>query len=97
MPTPTASPVSVTREVQIVCIFFDGETARTEPDEYVEIINSGTTAADLTGCTLLDSADGRPSFEFHALTLASGEIVRVYTNEVHSSSCGFSFGSGVAI
>ena len=94
---PTIHPVSLSPEIEIACIFFDGETPRTESDEYVEIINSGATTADLTGWALVDSADGRPTFEFPALTLASGETVRVYTDEIHSRSGGFSFGSGVAI
>ena len=94
---PTILPVSVAPKVEIACIFFDGETPRTEADEYVEIINSGATVADLAGWTLLDSADGRPTFEFPSLTLAPGETIRVYTNEIHSNSGGLSFGSGVAI
>ena len=94
---PTILPVSVALEVEIACIFFDSETQRTESDEYVEIVNSRAAEEDLTGWNLLDSADGRPNFEFPALTLAPGETVRVYTNEIHSSSGGLSFGSGVAI
>jgi len=83
--------------VEIVCIFFDGEAPRTESDEYVEILNAGAVDADLTGWILLDSADGRPSFEFPETILASGETVRVYTHEVHSRFGGLSFQSGAAI
>ena len=46
---------------------------------------------------LLDVADGGPAFIFPPYTLQPDEIIRVYTDEVHTEYGGFSFGSGTAI
>ncbi len=83
--------------MRIACIFFDGEVTRTESDEYVAIANEGGSAQDITGWRLLDISDGKPQFVFPTRTLEPGETVRVYTNQVHSDSGGFSFGSRGAI
>ena len=82
--------------VVIECILFDAE-GRQEPGEYVRIRNGGSAAVDLDGWTLLDVADGRPSFEFSSFWLAPGQEVRVYTNEVHPAWGGFSFAFGNAV
>ena len=68
-----------------------------EADEYVEIVNLGSAVQDLAGWVLRDTADGTPEFEFPAHILGPGGFVRVYTNEVHPESGGFSFGRGTAI
>jgi hypothetical protein len=69
-----------------------------EPDEYVEIVNLGGALQDLNGWRLTDIADDeRPSFVFPARTLEQGDRVRVYTNEVHPESGGFSFQWGLAV
>ena len=82
--------------VVIECIFYDGE-GRQEPDEYVSIRNTGPDAVDLEGWTLVDVADGGPTFEFPSYLLAPGGEVRVYTNETHPDWGGFSFEYGLAI
>ena len=84
-------------DVRIACIFFDGEVPRSESDEYVAIMNDGGRGQDLTGWRLVDIADGRPQFTFPTRTLEPGETIRVYTNQTHSDSGGFSFGSNGAI
>ena len=48
------------------------------------------------GWRLVDLFDGRPTLTFSSRTLSPGEVIRVYTNEVHSEWGGFSFESGVA-
>ena len=68
----------------------------TESDEYVEIVNLGDAAQDLLGWTLSDS-EGSPVFLFPSHTLAPGDAVRVYTNEVHSQWGGFSFRRRTAV
>ncbi len=83
--------------MQITCIFFDGVESRQEPDEYVEIVNLGGAAQNLQGWTLVDISDDGPVFEFPGFDLGPGQKVRVYTNEVHADSGGFSFGRGSAI
>ena len=93
---PTVTPVSAT-SVIIECIFFDGVVPTSEADEYVQIMNQGPGAVDLTGWQLRDVADGFPTFEFPSHPLADGGTVRVYTNQVHAEWGGFSFGRGSSI
>ena len=76
----------------IECIFFDGVVPTSEADEYVQIMNQGPGAVDLTGWQLRDVADGFPTFEFPSHPLADGGTVRVYTKQVHAEWGGFSFG-----
>ncbi len=68
-----------------------------ESDEYAEIVNLGDAAQEMGGWRLSDIADGGPDFVFPTSSLQAGERVRVYTNEVHPESGGFSFAWGVAI
>ena len=101
-PTPTTVPTATTvpaggADVRIACVFFDGVVPSKESDEHVEIVNLGDAPQDLGGWRLTDVADGTPSFLFPASSLQPGQRVRVYTNEVHPESGGFSFGWGNAI
>ena len=98
VPTPTIVATSTgTPNLSIDCIFFDGVVSRTESDEYVRIVNAGETSVDLSNWSLKDVADGSPTFTFPGYTIAPNETIRVYTNEVHSESGGFSFGLGSSI
>ena len=97
IPSPTATPPPPQANVQIRCIFYDGDVFQTERDEYVEIVNLGTGPQDLAGWTLVDTADGFPSFEFDSYVLESGAGIRVYTDEIHPEWGGFSFGRGSAV
>jgi endonuclease YncB( thermonuclease family) len=101
-PTPTPTPTlpakhSVTTNVKITKIFYDGQVPRVESDEYVEITNRGNEPQDLAGWVLMDISEGYPSFSFPTYILTPGVSIRVYTNEVHNEWGGFSFGSGKAI
>jgi hypothetical protein len=60
-------------------------------------VNTGVSGADIGGWTLTDIADGTPTFQFPAVTINAGASIRVYTNEVHPESGGFSFGRGTGI
>ena len=80
----------------VACVFYDGAGSR-EPDEYVRIRNTGATAVNLDGWTLVDVDEGWPTFEFPSYLLAPGGEVRVYTNETHPDWGGFSFEYGNAI
>ena len=90
-------PAKDPAEFEIVCIFFDGVVKTSESDEYVVIRNSGGLAGNLAGWSLTDGADGKPTFAFPSRVLSVGETIRVYTNEVHLETGGFSFGFGTAI
>lgn len=72
-----------------------------ERDEYVEIINAGDAPQELSGWKLkeLRGQDDkiRAIFEFPSWALGPGEVIRVYTNEIHPEWGGFSFERGVAI
>ena len=95
-PSPTSTPPPLQSNVQILCIFYDGEVPQTERDEYVEIGNLGSGPQDLAGWRLVDTADGSPSYEFGSYILESGAPIRVYTDEIHPEWGGFSFGRGTA-
>jgi hypothetical protein len=90
---PSAPPAPA---VAITYVRARGEVRRVQSDEYVEVTNRGARAQDVSGWRL--AASRRQSFAFPPDTaLAPGQAVRVYTDEVHPESGGFSFGSGRAI
>lgn len=71
-------------------------TGQNQPDEYVEITNTGGAPVSLDGWELHDVYGGQ-NFTWSGFTLGPGQQIRVYTNEVHPESGGFTFGSKVAI
>lgn len=88
---PTAPAVAITH------VHARGEVRRVQSDEYVEVTNRGVRPQDVSGWRLA-AGDPRQSFAFPPHTvLAPGQAVRVYTDEVHPESGGFSFGIGRAI
>ncbi len=100
-PTPTpvpAQPVAPagTANVVIQSVFYDGYVSRVESDEYAVIANTGTASTNIGGWRLNAGDDGQ-DFRFPNVELAPGQRVRVYTNEVHPETGGFSFRSGRAI
>lgn len=96
-PAPTATPQQTgTPKVVISYVFYDGEVYRTEDDEYAVITNTGNAPQNLGGW-LLNAGDPYQDFRFPNYTLNPGASVRVYTNEVHPETDGFSFGIGRAI
>ena len=97
----TVPPVSDTQVqhnnlVQITGVNYDGTKSSAEPDEYVEIANQGSQPIDITDW-LLEDASGRNTYKWESYVVQPGASIRVYTNEVHPDSGGFSFGSGRAI
>jgi len=64
---------------------------RVEPDEYVVIKNLSTCFQDITGWTLKNISKPSPTFKFPEYSIYPGEILRVYTDEFHPESGGFSF------
>ena len=86
-------------------INYDGEVKRTEADEYVELTNTSKSDKVLSGYLLVDinfpGTDKETvgqTFPFPTPTvLESGKSLRVYTNQIHEESGGYSFGSGSAI
>ena len=100
-PTASAPPVSDrevqdNRTVKIARIEYDGVVGRNEPDEYVEIMNMGGEPVDITDWELQDTSGSR-EFRWEQYVLGAGASVRVYTNESHPETGGFSFGSSQAL
>jgi hypothetical protein len=61
-------------------------------DEFVELVNLGTTAINLQGCVLRDMQDQGQEFTLPEWGLDSGARVRVYTGEVPLGMTGISLG-----
>jgi len=95
-PTPTQTPLPPVPVIEISYIFYDGLVPRVESDEYAQITNSGTGVANLQGWRL-NAGDPGQDFIFPSHDIQPGQSCRVYTNEYHPESCGFSFGSASAL
>lgn len=96
-PTPTWTVTGIpasSGNVVITTIFYDGAGSQ-EPDEYVEISNDDTRAIQLQNWTLRDIANH--VYTFPSFLMQPGQVCQVYTNQSHPESCGFNYGSGVAI
>jgi hypothetical protein len=94
----TAGAEEPTPDVRIECIVYQGKDLETGSDEYVQIKNYGTASQDLLGWTIMKLNNTRQAFTFpSSYSLEPGASVRVYTNEIHPESGGFSFGSEVGI
>ena len=78
--------------VKINRIFTKGVKTPAEPDEFVQIYNSGEVPVDLTDWTIVNGTEGQPSFKFPQFILEPTQTIRVYTNEIHTEWGGFSFG-----
>ena len=84
--------------IEITHISYKGVVKKTQSDEYVEITNQGSNPADISGWQIASSVGRNKFFTFPAgTTLAVGQKVRVYTNEVHPESGGFSCGSKLSL
>jgi len=94
--TNTPLPVPPTTCVVIHYVFYDGIVPTSESDEYVEIVNNCTISVNMHGWRL-NAGDTRQNFTFPNIILNIGQLVRVYTNEIHPESGGLSFNYGRAI
>jgi Lamin Tail Domain len=84
-------------DVFIGHIHFKGGVKRTQSDEYVEISCGASTAVDIAGW-VINAGNRGQNFTFPAgTTLAPGQTIRVYTDEIHPDTGGFSYGSRRAI
>ena len=61
---------------EIIYIFYDGRKDPNEPDEYVEIKNTGPTAS-LQGYSLSDEAG--KTFNFPSVSVGAGESIKIFT------------------
>jgi len=105
----SAAPATATKlgtGITISSINYDGQVPKTESDEYITILNNSKSPMDISGYYVYVATSGTqgPTFTFPKTTknnnptvLKAGESVRIYTNEIHKESGGYSFGSGKAI
>jgi len=95
----------VGKGVIISDINYKGHVKGTESDEYVEITNDSKSPTDISGYSVLDidhhgtlKETVGTTFVFPTPTeLTPGQTVRVYTNQIHKKSGGYSFKSKKAI
>ena len=96
--------------ITITSINYDGQVPKTESDEYITLTNNSKTPIDISGYYVYVATTGTqgPTFTFPnkssnskqqkgGTVLEAGQSVRIYTNEIHKESGGYSFGSGKAI
>ncbi|WP_433272941.1 choice-of-anchor K domain-containing protein [Actinosynnema sp. CS-041913] len=80
-------------DIVITSVLNKGAVKRTQSDEYVEIVNRGSAPGDISGW-VLGADDAGQDFTFPPGTvLQPGQRIRIYTNEIHPESGGFSYGS----
>ena len=98
-PAPTAVPPPpvASGDVRLVRVNYDGLQPRSEGDEYVVIRNLGSAAVEIGGWRINAGNPGQDFTFPGGFALAPGQECRVYTNEVHPETCGFSLGRGTAI
>lgn len=85
-----------TTHIVIQEVFAVGQVSVVESDEYAVIANTGATRINIGGWRLNAGNEGQ-DFIFSNFTLAPGQHVRVYTNEIHPETGGFSFGSVIPL
>ncbi|UCH51382.1 MAG: lamin tail domain-containing protein [Chloroflexota bacterium] len=98
-PGPNPSPIKITHIHYLGTVYpptpETGCYERVEPDEYVVIKNLSECYQDISGWVLKNiSRPTVPSFTFPRfipVLLVPGEIIRVYTDEYHLETGGFSF------
>lgn len=95
-PTATMPPAVTSGDVVISSVRYDGDVLQVESDEYAVILNRGGVAVNLGGWRL-NAGEPDQNFYFPSFDLQPGQSCRIYTNEAHPESCGFSFGRGDAI
>ena len=106
-PVPTPEPlvtdseeftITATTNVTISKLVYKGAVKRTQADEYIEISNLGNSPANISGWKITSAASSKQFLTFPPGTiLEGGKSFRIYTNEIHPETGGFSFGSKTAI
>lgn len=89
-------PAVTSGDVVISSVRYDGDVPQVESDEYAVILNRGSVAVNLGGWRL-NAGEPDQNFTFPSFDLQPQQSCRVYTNEFHPESCGFTFGRGDAI
>ncbi|MCP6760183.1 MAG: lamin tail domain-containing protein [Fischerella sp. CENA71] len=87
-----------TPQIKVTNIVYKNQVKRTQSDEYVEITNQESKPVDVSGWQIASGVGRNKVFTFPQGTiLTPSQSVRVYTNEIHPESGGFSCSSGVSL
>ena len=90
--------ITATKDVTISKLVYKGQVKRTQADEYIQISNLANSPADISNWKITSAGSSKQVFTFPQGTiLEGGQSFRVYTNQKHPESGGFSFGSKTAI
>ena len=95
-----SNPTTSTSVFIITDINYNGKVPTTESDEYVVVTNSSKNPIDISGYYIYVATTGTqgPTFTFPKDSIIKpGQSLRIYTNEIHKETGGYSFGSGKAI
>ncbi|MFN8487492.1 MAG: lamin tail domain-containing protein [Caldilineaceae bacterium] len=95
-PQAGQQPTTSAPQIVLQAIVFDGQVRQVESDEYAVVANTGATAVNVKGWKL-NAGDPGQDFYFPSFELKPGQNCRIYTNELHADTCGFSFGSTKAL
>eukprot|EP00978_Attheya_sp_CCMP212_P020807 scaffold60102_cov53-Attheya_sp.AAC.5 len=102
-PAAKSTNVASGSGVSITDIHYDGIVPKTEADEYVIISNNGSNnnvPVDVSGYYIYVATTGTqgPTFYFpKGSSIKPSSSVRLYTNEIHKETGGYSYGSGKAL
>lgn len=101
-PTKAAPAKAVQKpaSISIAEINFDGKVKKTESDEYVVIQNSSKDTIDVSGYIVYPATTGNQGSTFSfpkGSSIKPNSSVRIYTNEIHKETGGYSWGSGKAL
>jgi|EP01083_Nonionella_stella_P021788 hypothetical protein len=97
---PKSKNLAAGSGIAITDIRYDGLVPRTEADEYVEITNNSNAPMDISGYYVYVASTGNqgPTYYFpKGTTIKANQAVRIYTNEVHMETGGYTYGSGKAL
>jgi hypothetical protein len=86
--------------VAITGINYDGNVPSTEADEYVVVTNASKQPTDVSGYYIYVATTGTqgPTFYFPKNALIKpNQSIRIYTNEVHMETGGYTYRSGKAL
>ena len=100
LPKPDDPDIIITAiaDVYMSNLVYKGEVKRTQSDEYVELTNRGNKAANISGWKITSAGSTKQWFIFpEGSVLDADKSFRVYTNEIHAETGGFSFASKTAI
>mmetsp|Transcript_28525 Transcript_28525/g.61140 ORF Transcript_28525/g.61140 Transcript_28525/m.61140 type:complete len:202 (+) Transcript_28525:105-710(+) len=97
---PKSTNMAAGAGISIADIRYDGAVPKTESDEYVLINNSSKDAVDVSGYFIYPATSGTQGSTFYfpkGSLIKPNSSVRIYTNEIHKETGGYSWGSGKAL